>query len=508
MLAADGGLGKSRAVIDYVLKYVDLTIWRVLVFQPDHTRCDELANDFDRLKPENVPAAIVVQGRNLGLCEADKDIEEIAQAAETERLSARKVACPICPKREACAYLAQFERNGPGLYIAPHAYLKARTIPGFTRDDFAGQGKGAPILAVIIDEQFDPALAEREVDRAALVTPFEIPRGKRTQDESRYLEQRVRDVQHRLSGLCASAIGGRVTLEQIQHYGCDSFFVRDADGEIKEGAATMVFGELKGLLGDLHEDCVAAAADTAKIGRVSISKPLATARAQLQDIVDALTVIERGARATRRPFLHGLGVTEKTVELFWASGLPKHLFDVPLLALDGTMNEECAEQCFTYWCDFTASLVPPYYMKFTRIRSTQGAHTTTVKVLGAPVSKTKIRSIKDHVEYDDTGKHVLKRGRARRDADPERLIRVLWAIARRAESAGLVTHMALQGLHWRQAAKYLYRTLRCPARAQRLEQSRCSSRWRPAPSANSRFGAPSRSVVYVRCSRASNHSYG
>ena len=441
VLAADGGLGKSRAVIDYVLKYVDLTIWRVLVFQPDNTRCEEFAADFNDAKPEGVSEAFVIQGRRAPLCDAPDDIEGIAKQVEALGWSARKVACPKCPNREGCAYLAQFERNGPGLYLAPHVYLRTRSIPGFSRDDFVGEGTGAPILAVIIDEQFDPGYVGQKISRDALVVPFIMPDGIYGRDETEHAGRRVRDLQRRLLELLEAVTEERITNEQLVRHELDSFWTRDTGSEfLWSGEARRALGEIRCTLRDLHQACEYEAAETVRRGPMTVSKSLEAAWSLLQKLVDILSVIERGADAHDRQFLYGLRVKENTIELDWMHGLRKEFFRVPVLALDGTMSQKRAETCFTHWQGFNAQFVEPFRMQFTRIRSAHGAHATYLKVLGAPSSKGYISTIRNHVEYADDNKTVVSTTRARRDAHPEALIRALWPIIRRAGSAGLLSY--------------------------------------------------------------------
>ena len=441
VLAADGGLGKSRAVIDYLLKYVDLTVWRVLVFQPDHKRCDEFAADFNDAKPEDVPEAFVIQGRRPPLCDAPDDIDGIAKQVEALGWSARKVACPKCPNRKGCDYLAQFERNGPGLYLAPHVYLRTRSIPGFSRDDFVGEGTGAPILAVIIDEQFDPGYVGQKISRDALSVPFIMPDGIYDRDETEHAEQRARDLQRRLLELLEEVTDERITNEQLVRHKLDSFWTRDTSNEfLWSGEARRALGEIKCTLRDLHQACEYEAAETVRRGPMTVSKSLVAAWSLLQKLVDILNVIERGADVRDWLFLHGLRVKESTIELDWMHGLRKEFFRVPLLALDGTMSLKRAETCFTYWQGFNAQLVEPYWMQFTRIRSAHGAHATYLKVLDAPSSKSNISTVRDHVEYADDNEAVVSTTRARRDAHPEALIRALWPITRRSGSAGLLSH--------------------------------------------------------------------
>ena len=441
VLAADGGLGKSRAVIDYLLKYVDLTVWRVLVFQPDHKRCDEFAADFNDAKPEDVPEAFVIQGRRPPLCDAPDNIDGIAKEVEALGWSAPKVACPKCPNCKGCAYLAQFERNGPGLYLAPHVYLRTRSIPGFSRGDFVGEGTGAPILAVIIDEQFDPGYVGQKISRDALSVPFIMPDGVYGRDETEHAGRRARDLQHRLLELLEEVTDERITNEHLVRHKLDSFWTRDTGSEfLWSGEARTALGEIKCTLRDLHQACEKEAAETVRRGPMTVSKSLMAAWSLLQKLVDILRVIERGADAHDRQFLHGLRVKENTIELDWIHGLRKEFFCVPVLALDGTMSKKRADTCFTHWQGFNAQLVQPYQMQFTRIRSAHGAHATFLKVRGAPSSKGCIFAVRDHVEYADDKKTVVATTRARRDAHPEALIRALWPIARRAGSAGLLSY--------------------------------------------------------------------
>ena len=184
-LAASTGTGKTRALIQSLIKHGQLTKNRFYLFAPNYVLAHQWQRDFGAAANEmqsDATARLIIgldptKGAVKHIRCKDKIVEpvcvttdeltltRIKQARNSNgSLTVQEAACTLCPHKDGCAYQEQLEDTSPGLIICVQAYLTANAIPGLKKsqfeptvqlESFEGKNDIGPLLGFAVDERLN-----------------------------------------------------------------------------------------------------------------------------------------------------------------------------------------------------------------------------------------------------------------------------------------------------------------------------------------------------------------